>query len=477
MTIVTGVVATANPATKQLSDANTVGTIIVPSVDSAGNPPNLAVFGNVTPGPQLTGPQNAAVTRGTAGGSVATFATNTVSPAAVATLTSAEVTITPHTGTGAVWTVTTTDVVVINKPTAQAGIGIGNVRYNGAGTIGVTFNNITAGTLTPTAAQSYGVVALRNIGNYQTVTLTPASVATKTTAEQLFTVTGLRAGEVVIVNKPTSQAGLDVVGARVVTTTTAGVVTNQLGITFANFTAGTLTPTAGEAYAVISTGGIDVSSNLVAAQLPVIGGTIAPNVSGEITITSGNIVAQDQVIGISKPTLLSSLVLGSGRVASATTVAATFGNLTATTATPTAAEVLTFGLHRQNPAAPLVLYSTTITPTSVAATTTAEQTFTVTGLVAASPVWVNKPTATPGIGIVGARVSAAGVVAITFLNVTATAIVPPSETYVFGNFQMPIDTTAGNSWVQPVSNAVTSHGVLGNALRANEVSVGLNFGA
>jgi hypothetical protein len=75
--------------------------------------------------------------------------------------------------------------------------------------------------------------------------------------------------------------------------------------------------------------------------------------------------------------------------------------------------------------------SVTLSPASVAANTSAEQTFTVNGLQAGDHVSVNKPTAQAGLGIVGARVSAANTLAITFGNYTGTPIVPTaSQTYL-----------------------------------------------
>lgn len=69
---------------------------------------------------------------------------------------------------------------------------------------------------------------------------------------------------------------------------------------------------------------------------------------------------------------------------------------------------------------------------SVAANTTAEQTFTVTGLETTDIVFVNKPSASAGLGIVNARVSAANTLAITFVNATAAPIDPAAETYKIG---------------------------------------------
>ena len=76
------------------------------------------------------------------------------------------------------------------------------------------------------------------------VTLSPASVAINTTAEQTFTVNGLLAGDFVTCNKPTAQAGLGIVGCRV-------SAANTLAITFSNNTAASITPTAAQVYKIL----------------------------------------------------------------------------------------------------------------------------------------------------------------------------------------------------------------------------------
>lgn len=81
------------------------------------------------------------------------------------------------------------------------------------------------------------------------------------------------------------------------------------------------------------------------------------------------------------------------------------------------------------------VFTATIDPASVAAATSAEQTFTVTGLATGDKVLVSKPTATAGIGIVNARVSAADTLALTFMNATAGAIDPASESYTIIAFR------------------------------------------
>lgn len=76
--------------------------------------------------------------------------------------------------------------------------------------------------------------------------------------------------------------------------------------------------------------------------------------------------------------------------------------------------------------------SATITPSSIPAQTTVEQTFTVNGIVSSDRILeLIKPTNTAGIGIVGKRVTANNTVAIDYINVTAAPITPPSETYTF----------------------------------------------
>ena len=74
-------------------------------------------------------------------------------------------------------------------------------------------------------------------------------------------------------------------------------------------------------------------------------------------------------------------------------------------------------------------YTVTIDAVSVAANTTAEQTFTVSGLKTTDLVLVNKPSLDAGLGIAGCRVSATNTLAITYINATAAPIDPSSESY------------------------------------------------
>lgn len=69
-------------------------------------------------------------------------------------------------------------------------------------------------------------------------TITPASVATITVAEQTFTVTGLTTADKVFVNTAAISNAVGICGVRV-------SAADTLAVRFVNPTAGSLTPTAG----------------------------------------------------------------------------------------------------------------------------------------------------------------------------------------------------------------------------------------
>jgi hypothetical protein len=86
-----------------------------------------------------------------------------------------------------------------------------------------------------------------------------------------------------------------------------------------------------------------------------------------------------------------------------------------------------FGVDRDGDAAGIS--SITLDVASVAANTSAEQTFTVNGLSTDMMVFVNKPSLDAGLAVGNARVSAANTLALTFINSTAGAVDPSSEDY------------------------------------------------
>lgn len=458
-------------AVDQLSRGDTQGTLLgQSSTDKIGFYSSSATAPVVQP----SGNAQAAVTRGSQAGVIATFV-STQSPSAVAQGTTAEQTLTIQSGTGGTMLLAAGDLVYVNKPTSQAGLGVGNVRVSSGNTLGITFDNIPAagGNITPTASQGYAVVALRGIGTIKlTAVLSPASVAANTTAEQCFTVTGVRVGDLLQVNKPTAQAGLDIGNVRV-----GG--NNSACITFLNDTASPITPTASESYIFAGLAGLDAMNNDVFYGMNVgTVGAIGPGtvVTGGSTTLTG-VLATDVVTGIMKPTLqaaATNAAIPYSAIATADTMTLSFFGV-GTGYTPTASEVYGIRTARIAPVAPLLLYSQSLAPVSVASATCAEQTFTVTGLIAASPVWVNKPSAQAGLSINGVRVSAASTLAINYCNMTGTAIVPSTETYTIGNFQVPTPG-AGNVVYQSVIPTMIANTTLTNAIRAAFVSLGLLAG-
>lgn len=282
----------------------------------------------------------------------------------------------------------------------------------------------------------------------------------------------IQPGMVVQVSKPTTQAGLGIGGCRVVDV-------NRIGITFVNPTAAAITPTAAESYSIMALPALPAIANIINVGVAATSVALVASITTtEQSITVNGLLATDYVVGATKPTTQAGLGLLNGRCA-ANAYLVTYLNTTQGNLTPTTTEVYGVGVLRQAATAPLVIYTPVLTPVSVAANTTAEQTFTVTGLVFStlgSTVQVNKPTAQAGLSIVGARVTAANTLGITFANTSANAIVPTAgEQYTVGNFQMVNPSTANyNNWVY--ETVAPSHALLhamANEMRQSLDNVGL----
>lgn len=87
----------------------------------------------------------------------------------------------------------------------------------------------------------------------------------------------------------------------------------------------------------------------------------------------------------------------------------------------------------------------TLDVASVAANTTAAQTFTIPGLKVGDFVAVNKPSLSAGLSVAGARVSAPDTLSLTFGNHTGSPIDPTAETYLVFWFRAEkTPTTVGN---------------------------------
>lgn len=297
---------------KQISDSNALGT-------NFGNGPTdiIGFYGtpqaNVQSG--ITQPVGQGSLYGVAG--TVTVAAVTVTATSVAPNTSAEQTFTVS---GAA----VGQTVAVQKPTTDAGIGIVGVRVTTTNTVGITYANDTAATITPTAGQTY-TFELIPVSMTISATLTPAAVAPNTTAEQIFAVNGISQGAVVV-NKPTVQAGLGIVDARVVSP-------GNIGITFANFTAATITPTAGESYLFFAAPALAIAPVFFAVTASLNPTAVAANTTAEQTFTVPGIPANAQVV-VNKPSQTAGIGLGGARVSALNTVAINFINNTSASIDP-----------------------------------------------------------------------------------------------------------------------------------------------
>lgn len=292
---------------KQLSDQNTLGT-----VHGAAPSDPIGFFG-ATP---IVQPGGQGSLRGQSG--TVTVYSTTLSPTSVAPNTAAEQDLT-------VTGVATGQLVVVVKPTSQAGLALATARVKATNTISVTFANDTAATITPTATETYFTIAIPS-NMLLSATLTPTAVGPNTTAEQIFAVAGVPAGAAVAVNKPTAQAGLAILGARV-------VAAGQIGITFANLTAATITPTGAETYLVFSAMGLQiapVAQTLTVALNPAL---VAANTTAEQIFTVPGLPAGTAVF-VSKPSVTNGIGIGGARVSALNTLAITFVNDTAVAIDP-----------------------------------------------------------------------------------------------------------------------------------------------
>lgn len=256
-------------------------------------------------------------------------------------------------------------VVFVSKPTTQVGLAVLTARVSAANTIQLTYANPTAGNITPTAGQTYLIVEIRG-PLIQSAALTPAAVASLTTAEQVFTLTPAIAQQGV----SSAQHGL-----------TSGVLT--------------LAPA------------IAATSSLAAGAVP--------GVANQAPVLIGT----PQTVLLNKPTSQAGLGVANVRVVGNNQIGITYVNTSGAPITPTA-ETYTFVAARGFSLHGVVVYSVNVgTLAAVAQGTTAEQTLTVNGLAVTDQLlgYPTKPTTQAGLGIVGARITAANTLGITFANV------------------------------------------------------------
>jgi hypothetical protein len=374
----------------------------------------------------------------------------------------------------------TNSVYAVNKPTLQAGLGIAGVYCATTGIINVNYANVSSGSITPTQ-EANDIIEIKASPLTTSASLTPAAVAQNNSAEQIFTITGniCQPGTLALVNKPTSQIGLGYSPfARV-------VAPNQVGITFFAITSGTgtstpVTPTAAETYNFAFLPQLNAFNPTLIYGVPVNQNASAASTWTVATSTITGLLINDTVSGLSMVTTYATTGPVNAYIATSSVISVNWVNLFGAQ-TAVSNTVMQATIQRQAPLNPMMIYSQALATSAIAATTSAEVTSTVTGLVVSSSVLVNKPSVTPGLVISNARVSAANTLAVQYMNLTTTSINVPTETYTIGNVQIQgpglgATTTAGLFVIQSYFPSAQQSLTLANATRAALVSLGLMAG-
>jgi len=297
----------------------------------------------------------------------------------------------------------------------------------------------------PYGSGASGIAVLNSAGNVVGVQITHAGSGYQVAPTVSF-VGGIAIprGFLLAINKPTLDAGIGIGGCRVVSD-------NVIAITYFNNTTGALTPTA-QTYTMIALSSLMPISKTFVANINVgTVGSAATISTTEASFALNGALVSDVITGVQKPTFQTGLMIGNGRVPSGGNyVNVPYVNPTAGGITPTANEIYSVAIFRQTPGVPLAFFMAQLSPVSVAAGTTAEQTFTVPGVTfinsVPGSVLLNKPSQQAGLSIVGCRVNAANTIGITFQNNTAAAILPTAnEIYIFGATDMvPTGTEAAS---------------------------------
>lgn len=160
----------------------------------------------------------------------------------------------------------------------------------------------------------------------------------------------------------------------------------------------------------------------------------AQNISSmQITLTGAPMLSTADVVVLNKQVPLAQFGIANVRVSTSspaintaimTIMGANLNISGVSTTTPTGDKYLMAAFRGS------LVNSVTLTPSVVAANTTAEQQFTVSGVAPGMVVPITKPTDQQGLGIAGTRVVSNNVLGITFINTSNTAITPTaSEVY------------------------------------------------
>jgi hypothetical protein len=266
--------------------------------------------------------------------------TTALVPAAVAATTTAEQLFTV---TGA----TLGSLAVVNKPTNQAGLGIGNVRVSAENQVAITFLNNSSGAITPTASETYSFAFVPTLAANSNVLVykfnqASTAVAASSTQDVTTAVTGLATTDVIMgVSKPSTQAGLGVTGYRVSSAGNLDVqlmnVSSAATSTGETYSASVMRPLARAPFVV---------STVSLAPVSVAATTTAEQTFGVAFLTQAS-----TTVLVNKPSLTPGIAIVNARVSAATTLALTYQNSNTTAVIPPT-ETYTIGyVNLQGPGA------------------------------------------------------------------------------------------------------------------------------
>jgi len=283
-------------------------------------------------------------------------------------------------------------------------------------------------------------------------------------------------GMLALASKPTFQANLGLGTCRVINN-------NQVGVTLFTTGAANVTPTANETWSFLALNEIPAMSSIIGISANQANLTAAAaNTTGVTALATPGIVVQDTVISASSLTAQANVAFTPGVTAANSFSLTAYAGIAGATPANT---IYNYTVNKINVPSPLQLTQFTITPTSVAAASVAEQIFTLPSnvtLTANSTVVVNKPSFTPGITVQPqARANSTSTVGITFINHTAGAIIPPAESYLIANFPTYTPTLSANvlasSCSFPASPTLNQSIDLQNEVQQSLVLAGILKGA
>jgi hypothetical protein len=277
--------------------------------------------------------------------------TAVLSPAAVTSAVTVEQVFTLATSAGVPIICLPGTIALVNKPTAQAGLGYSPfARVVGVNQVGITFASVST-VVIPTAAETYSFAFLPQLNAFNPTYIygIPAgqgATTASTGVEKTSGVVGIYANDVVSgISKPSQQASTCVVGGRV-TSGLPATTTGVIGISYAAWS-GAETPVSSEVYLATLQRQVPLNPMMIYSQA-LNATTCAATTTVEATTTVQGLVVSSSVL-VNKPTCTPGILVTNARVSAANTLAVQYMNLTTTSINVPAETYLIGNVQIQGP--------------------------------------------------------------------------------------------------------------------------------